>query len=279
VSFAGVALGRLYSNLERLVAARTSELQKALDALWGEMKLARKIQEALVPRAPKLLNCEIAATMKPADDVGGDYYDVVQAGGRDWILIGDVSGHGVPAGLVMMMCHTAVRTVLRGDPDIMPDRLLSRVNSVLTENIRQLGEDKYMTISAFRSERDGTVLYAGAHQDIQIYRARTDDVETLETSGVWLGIKDDISSALSTSRFRLEPGDVLLLHTDGVTEAIKDGKMFDIHGLRRVLGGARDRSAGQVLSDVFGALEGYRVTDDATVLTVRHLHGAVAAEV
>lgn len=268
-SVAGLQLRRLYANLERLVAERTAELRSALDALWGEMKLASKIQQALVPASPTLANCEIAATMKATDEVGGDYYDVVRAGDADWILIGDVSGHGVPAGLIMMMCHTAVRTLLKTNQGIMPDRLLAAVNGVLTENIRQLGEDKYMTISAFRRERDGTVLFAGAHQDIQIYRAKTNDVESIETSGVWLGLKPEIGDRMTTGRFHLEEGDVLLLHTDGITEAVRDGKMFDTAGVRRVLASARHRTAEEVLSGIFAALEGYSITDDATVLAIK----------
>jgi len=170
-----------------------------------------------------------------------------------------------------MMCHTAVRTLLRFDPEISPDRLLSAVNGVLTENIRQLGEDKYMTISALRRERDGTVFFAGAHQDIQIFRAKTDQVETIETTGLWLGLKDEIGDVMKTHRFRLMAGDVLLLHTDGITEALHDGDVFDTEGVRRVLCDARDRTAEEVLSRVFAALDGYEVTDDATVLVLKQL--------
>lgn len=271
VGVAGVGLRRLYADLERRVAARTSELREALSALWGEMKLARKIQEALVPASPSGTNCEIAATMRPTTEVGGDYYDVVRMGEREWILIGDVSGHGVPAGLVMMMCHTAVRTVLKNDPDVMPDRLLAMVNSVLTENIRQLGEDKYMTITALRRDADGTVLFAGAHQDVYVYRAATDSVETQRTSGLWLGLRDQIGHTLSTKRLALSEGDLLLLYTDGITEARRDGKMFDTRGVRGVLGRARGKSAQQVLEEIFAELAGFEVADDATVVVLKQL--------
>ncbi len=269
-SVAGLALRRSYANLERRVAERTSDLRGALDALWGEMRLASKIQQALVPASPELANCEIAASMRAIDAVGGDYYDLVHTRDADWVLIGDVSGHGVPAGLIMMMCHTAVRTLLRSDPGVLPDRLLVAVNGVLTENIRQLGEDKYMTISAFRLERDGTVLFAGAHQDIHISRAASSEVETIETSGIWLGLKAEIGDRMSTKRFRLAEGDVLLLHTDGVTEAVRDGEMFDTAGVRRVLREARDGTAEALVSAIFAALAGYSVTDDATILAIKH---------
>jgi sigma-B regulation protein RsbU (phosphoserine phosphatase) len=275
---AGLQLRRVYAGLERRVAERTAELSNALSALWGEMKLARKIQEALVPTHPELSSCEIAASMRATDDVGGDYYDVMKVGGREWLLIGDVSGHGVPAGLVMMMCHTAVRTVLQGDPGIAPDRLLTRVNVVLTENIRQLGEDKYMTITAFRRDPDGRVTYAGAHQDIHIFRAASGDVETIETRGMWLGIRDLIGELLTSGEFQLSQGDVLLLHTDGITEAMRDGKLFDNAGLKAVLGRAAGKSAAQVLDELFAAIEGYQVADDATVLVLKELEANGSAE-
>jgi serine phosphatase RsbU (regulator of sigma subunit) len=271
VGAAGLQLRRMYADLERRVAARTADLQKALSALWGEMKLARKIQEALVPAAPELENCEVAVSMKPTDEVGGDYYDVIRVKGSEWVLIGDVSGHGVPAGLIMMMCHTAVRAVLRNTPDIMPDQLLAVVNSVLTENIRQLREDKYMTISALRRDPDGAITFAGAHQDICVYRADTDRVEAFETTGLWLGIRDQIADSLVPQRLKLGPGDVLLLFTDGITEATCEGIMFDMVGVRRVLDRASGKTAGEVLSDLLRELEGYELRDDATALVIRQL--------
>jgi serine phosphatase RsbU (regulator of sigma subunit) len=271
VGAASLQLRRLYADLERRVAQRTAELGKALEALWGEMKLARKIQVALVPNAPTLANCDVAASMRPAKEVGGDYYDVLAAGGSEWILIGDVSGHGVPAGLVMMMCHTAVRTVLRGDPGVSPGELLARVNTVLTENIRQLGEDKYVSITALRRDRDGTISFAGAHQDMHVYRSATNTVEVFETEGVWLGIKEPIADALSTKSFRMCAGDVLVVHTDGITEAMQDGALFDIGGLRRVLGRSRGRTAQEIVEETFRALEGFVVSDDATLLVIRQL--------
>jgi serine phosphatase RsbU (regulator of sigma subunit) len=271
VGAAAMQLRRLYGDLEHRVAERTEQLQKALAALWGEMKLARKIQEALVPISPRLSNCEVAASMKATDEVGGDYYDIIRIHDREWILIGDVSGHGVPAGLIMMMCHTAVRAVLRSSPDIMPDRLLAFVNTVLTENIRQLGEDKYMTISALCRDPDGTISFAGAHQDLCVYRAATDSVEAFESEGLWLGLKDRIDDTLTMQRFQLGAGDVLFLFTDGITEATKNGALFDMVGIRRVLDRARGKSAEQVLDDLFKELDGYELSDDATALVLRQL--------
>jgi serine phosphatase RsbU (regulator of sigma subunit) len=274
VGAASLQLRRLYADLESRVAERTAELGSALDALWGEMKLARKIQVALVPNSPTLTNCDVAASMRPAKEVGGDYYDVIAAGGSEWILIGDVSGHGVPAGLVMMMCHTSVRTVLRGDPDVSPGELLARVNTVLTENIRQLGEDKYVSITALRRDPDGTISFAGAHQDMHVYRSATNTVEAFETEGIWLGIMEPIGDSLRTRSFRMNAGDVLVVHTDGITEAMQDGVLFDNGGLRQVIGRSRGRTAQQIVEETFRALESFVVSDDATLLVIRQLDRA-----
>jgi len=199
---------------------------------------------------------------------------VVRTSKNEWILIGDVSGHGVPAGLIMMMCHTAVRTMLRRDPDVMPDKLLAMVNTVLTENIRQLGEDKYMTITALRRDADGSIWFAGAHQDIFVYRARTDSVETLETTGVWLGLQEDVSQSLTAGKLELGPGDLMLLYTDGITEAMRDGALFDTGGLLRILESARGKSARRVHDELFAELTEFKLNDDATVLVIRQLDAA-----
>jgi serine phosphatase RsbU (regulator of sigma subunit) len=271
VAAAGYQLRRVYVGLERRVTERTRDLKLAHDALWGEMKLARKIQQALLPGSPELRGCDVAASMKPADEVGGDYYDVIREGGREWVLIGDVSGHGVPAGLIMMMCQTAVRTALAQRPDLSPGELLTIVNGVLTQNIDSLSEDKYMTISALRRDPGGAVQFAGAHQDIHVYRAEFDEVETLETSGVWLGIERNVEGMFPTRCFYLSPGDVLVLHTDGVTEARRDDTFFDTKGLRAVVERARGKSAGAILSELEAALAGFEVADDATLLVIRRL--------
>lgn len=274
VFLAGLELRKVYAGLERRVAERTAELGRALEALWGEMKLARRIQEALVPSEPVLAGCDVAASMRPAEEVGGDYYDIIHTKTHEWILIGDVSGHGVPAGLIMMMCQTAVRTALERDPEMLPERLLVLVNAVLTQNIRQLGEDKYMTITALRRDADGTLAFAGAHTDIFVYRAATDALEVLETTGLWLGLKPDAEGAFTTRTLKLAPRDLLVLHTDGVTEAVRDGRMFDTHGMRDALGRAKGKTARQVLGDLLQALEGFELKDDATLLVIQELERA-----
>ena len=267
--FAGLKLRQLYRNLERLVAERTHKLDEAVRALWGEMKLARKIQTALLPSKPTLQQCDVATAMQPADEVGGDYYDIFTIDGHEWVLIGDVSGHGVPAGLVMMMCQTAVRTALHGDPGMDPDRLLATVNRALTENIDRLGEDKYVTITAMRRDPDGVIHYAGLHQDMFVHREADGLVEDVRSSGVWLGIADEISPMLRVKQLELGPGDTLLLYTDGVTEARRDGRMLDNDGLRRLFQSLAHQSAEQIVAGILSELGGYDKRDDVALVVIK----------
>jgi len=98
------------------------DLRQARDALWGEMEIAKRIQTSLLPTIRQVNGFEVSAKMLPAQEVGGDYYDViVTQRGELWVTIGDVSGHGVESGLIMMMTQTSVSTsVQRGSGATQP---------------------------------------------------------------------------------------------------------------------------------------------------------------
>ncbi|RYE94959.1 MAG: hypothetical protein EOO75_00565 [Myxococcales bacterium] len=206
---------------EKKVAEQQAALERALRDLWGEMDLARKIQTVLLPNAPSLPSYDVAGDMRPAATVGGDYFDVIEDGDNTWLLIGDVSGHGVSAGLIMMMVQTSVRTAILGAREradqLTPSGLLRLVNSAILGNLDKIGRGQYMTIHAMRL-RDGELLHAGLHQDLMIYRAATDTLETIETDGVWLGVVDDAGPLLHDVAVTLHPGDVVLAYTDGILE-------------------------------------------------------------
>jgi serine phosphatase RsbU (regulator of sigma subunit) len=263
-------------HLEAQVAERTEELRCTVAELWSEMDLALKIQTVLLPQEPGLPNYEIAAKMVPASSVGGDYYDVFRIDGVDWILMGDVSGHGVTAGLSMMIIQTAVRSVIQGAGErarqLTPKQLLSSVNAAVRSNLQKINPEQYMTIMALRLER-GKVSYAGLHQDALVYRARTNKVERIPTRGIWIGLLDDISELLDDDGFEMEDGDVLLLYTDGVTEiAAANDNMLGTDGLGSMLELLASKSS--LPSDVVqGLLERVCVgtlEDDVTVLVARY---------
>jgi serine phosphatase RsbU (regulator of sigma subunit) len=253
---------------EKKVAEKHEALTKALADLWSEMDLARKIQTVLLPDHPKVSGFEVASEMVPAATVGGDYVDIFDAGDSTWILIGDVSGHGVSAGLIMMMIQTAVRTAVscakdRGE-DTSPSRILSIVNSSIRNNLAKIGNDQYMTINALRL-RDGKVEHSGLHQDLFVYRAASQTVETIETEGVWLGVVDDAARLLVDKSFVVNEGDMLLAYTDGLTETLKDFGPDSVRDLFCSL--ARSGlSANAITKELLGRVTGPQQRDDVTVL-------------
>lgn len=186
-----------------------------------ELEIAAHIQTSILPVIPPIPDYDVSVCMIPADAAGGDYYDYERtADGRHWFCIGDVSGHGLTPGLVMLMAQSAFRTALSLDPGASPGKIVSHVNRTLYSNIHdRLRDGFYMTCSVYTADDKGIFSIAGAHLDTLIYRARGRFVEHLPVEGMWLGVVPDIDPETSVRSFRLDPGDALVLYTDGVTEA------------------------------------------------------------
>ncbi len=273
-------LTMLTEQLEQKVEERTAELKKAMDALWGEMELAKKIQTTLLPRSPAIRGFEIAAYMRPADQVGGDYYDIINAEGLDWLVIGDVSGHGVPAGLIMMMVQTAIHMAIAGKPNLRPDVLLNRVNSVITENIQKLDEDRYMTITVIACLSRGKFMFSGQHQHMMMYRGAADAVELIETNGIWIGMNEEMKPP-ATGDFTMEIGDTLLLYTDGLTDAWRQGSqrdrrnpsedMFGLERLKESFQVLGTRSPDEIKEGILSGLKDYYFDDDVTMVILKRI--------
>ena len=248
----------------RLMAAREQAAKLAT-----EMDIAANIQSALVPDAPGLPGFEITAYLKPADAVGGDYYDVISASGYHWVIIGDVSGHGVPAGLIMMMVETCIQAFVRAFPDLLPSQLLRMVNEAIKYNIDKMKEQKYMTINAFRFDESGRALFSGMHQDIFIYRASEDCIDTLSSQGIWLS-PWDMDMGVPDGELVMKKDDVMLLYTDGITEA-KDafGHMFSEERLLEVLSCHAAGTTETIKDNILNALEPFTIDDDIAMVILK----------
>ncbi len=261
-------------SLEAEVADRTEQLRKTLADLWSEMDLAKKIQTVLLPKDTRVGDFDFAATMIAADQVGGDYYDVVHGDSHDWVLIGDVSGHGVSAGLIMMMVQTAVRSVLSSTPksaDLTPTTMLTLVNKAVGENLKRVGDGQYMTLTALRLEGN-RLRFAGLHQDILVYRKERQAVERIETQGTWIGLVDDITGLLEDATVDLDPGDIVLMFTDGVTELRVGEHMLDTSGLveRFEQVAKSGRTSEAIVRSLLGPLQHQANDDDLTLVALRY---------
>lgn len=204
----------------RVVEETTLRERLSHQQMLGELAVARRIQTALIPKSLSVPGLEIAASMLPADQVGGDYYDVFNTPDGCWIGIGDVTGHGLLAGMIMLMMQSTVSALVDALPDSSPAQIVCHLNHVMRRNIRErLGETDHATFVMVRYRTDGLAMMAGAHEDLLLYRAAEGRCERLNPQGVWLGIADDIQDTTHDQGFRLDPGDVLLLYTDGLIEA------------------------------------------------------------
>lgn len=231
-----VAINFVKEKLIRQEFFGRRDLKDARDALWSEMAVAKRIQTSLLPRVQRLPGWEVAAVMLPADEVGGDYYDVmVNDAGELWVAIGDVSGHGVESGLIMMMTQTSVATAVSQSSGLLPSAVLRQVNRVITENIARLRADRYMSLTAMVVRGD-QLVFAGKHQDFFVWRADEGRVERVETWGTWLGVTEALGEHVRDDAVRLGPRDVVLLFTDGVTEASNVwGRMYGQERLQQLL--------------------------------------------
>jgi len=189
-----------------------------------ELDAARRIQTMILPRELALPGLEVVGYMRPADSVGGDYFDVYRTGEDCWLLLGDVTGHGLGAGLVMLMAQSTLSAIVQARPDVSPRELNHLANRVLRGNLARLDERRHMTIVAIRCH-GRRFLISGSHDDVYLWRARTRRVEVLPMSHFpWgLGFVDLEPSEVGENAFGMDKGDLLFVGTDGVIEAARDG--------------------------------------------------------
>ncbi|MBB4278528.1 sigma-B regulation protein RsbU (phosphoserine phosphatase) [Rhizobium mongolense] len=298
VGEAGLAFNRMAEeisfhteNLENLVAERTKEIEVAKEEisilngqltsenlrLGAELDVARQIQLMVLPRAKELAaieQLEIAAYMRPADEVGGDYYDILQNGDHLKIGIGDVTGHGLESGVLMLMVQSVARA-LQEAGETNPSRFLSYLNRTIYKNIERTKTDKHVTLSFL--DYDGERLtISGQHEDLIVIR-HTGVVERIDTSdlGLPVGLESDISSFIDTREIPFHKDDLIVLHTDGVTEAENpEGELFGIERLCENARRLHGRTAEQVMNGILESLMAYigtqKIHDDITLVVVRH---------
>lgn len=236
-----------------------------------ELEVARELQEDLLPHdVPPIPGYDFAHSYRTANEVGGDYYDLTPLpDGRVALLVGDASGHGMAAGLVMAIANATLKTALDLDPS--PERVIRLLNRTLC---RTGTKRTFMSVFyALLDPRTGEMEYVCAGHPFPLLRRSDGTVEELGCGGLPLGMREPLDVCAETAV--IEPGDLLLLYTDGLAEAL-DTQGTEAFGYPRIAALTRDGgSPGTVHERILRAFDRHvgdePLKDDLTVLIVARL--------
>jgi len=248
------------------------ELKKA-ERVKKEMEIARRIQMSLLPeKPPRVEGLELAGRCVPAGEVGGDYYDFFAADGKVGLLVADVSGHGVGSALMMAITRGVLRSEIARARS--PAEALASTNAAMYEDLSQAE----LFITAFYASYDKktrTLAYAnGGHNLPFVWRVREGQRTLLNAEGMLIGVLKDVSYEERT--FQLQPGDVLVFYTDGVTEAMNEqGEPFGEERLYRLVQEKGHLSAPALLDEICRRVRqfsgGVAQHDDITIVIMKVL--------
>jgi sigma-B regulation protein RsbU (phosphoserine phosphatase) len=243
----------------------------------AELEVTRQLQKMILPKEEELSRVkglEIAGFMEPAQEVGGDYYDVLYHNGAVKIGIGDVTGHGLESGVLMIMVQTAVRTLLTNN-ETDPVQFLNVLNRTIYGNVQRMNSDKNLTLSLL-DYQDGILRLSGQHEEIIVVRSggKVERIDTIDL-GFPIGLEADIAKFVAQTQVSLAPGDVVVLYTDGITEAENsEGMQYGLERLCEVVSHNWQRSSLEirqaVIEDVRQYIGEQKVYDDITLVILKH---------
>ena len=283
-------LHKLNRVLEKRVKKRTASLAQANEEIIelnerlkkenlrmsAELKVAKHLQQIVLPKEQELQQIQyldMAGFMEPAEEVGGDYYEVLNHDGNIKIGIGDVTGHGLESGIIMLMVQTTVRALLLAGID-EPEHFLNIVNRTIYHNAKRMGTDKNLTLSLL-DYHAGVLTITGQHEEVLLVRqgGQIEKIDTFDL-GFSVGILVDITEFTDNRKVELQPGDGIVLYTDGITEA--QNAVNNQYGLERLCEvissnwpGTAKQVQQAVITDVKDYIGNHKVMDDIALLVLK----------
>lgn len=257
----------LFDAFLHVEAAEKRQIEK-------DLQIANEVQRILLPaESPQIEGLDLAGTNLPARYVSGDYFDYIPLDAdRCGVVIADVSGKGIPAALLMAMARTALRLLAKEHPS--PAEVLKRLNAQLYPDIK---EDMFISMAyAILDRRTPEIrLVRAGHDAPLVYRAKDQSVTRIESAGMAVGIDSGgaFNRVTADISLVLEPGDCLVLYTDGVTEALDpNGDEFGLEALIRSVQASAPEGAADVVrrvtTDVRTFIGDQSPHDDITVITI-----------
>ena len=273
-SFNNISVALVKANQE--ISSLNHRLKTENIRMGAELEITRKIQQMILPKDYELAQIsglDIAGFMKPASEVGGDYYDVLQSKGTIKIGIGDVTGHGLESGVLMLMVQTAVRTLLENN-ETDYRKFLDTLNRTIYHNVQRMNSDKNLSLSLL-DYQEGTLDLSGQHEEMIVVR-KEGTIERIDTIdlGFPIGLEADIADFISHIEIHLNSGDGVVLYTDGITEAENMEKvLYGMERLCEVISNNWTKSAVEIRQAVIEDLQQHigeqKVDDDITLLVLK----------
>lgn len=264
------------------LALQNAEAVSALlmrNKLEFDLRLASSIQRYLLPEnLPQTKSLEFAVKYLPQQLIGGDFYDFFKLPhGKIGVVIGDVSGKGIPAAILMALCQTKLRYIAMSGKS--PAQTLCLLNS---EMVHAMRSDMFITIIYLVIDpKSGEARFARAgHEPPLLARADSDEAaQPLKSSGMALGMVSEelFDEVMEDASFKMNSGDVLVLYTDGLTEAANpEGGEFTAKKLAQTISTLRSRNANDLNDEIIKSVEafmgpGNKYGDDLTLLTVKKI--------
>ncbi|MEQ9671482.1 SpoIIE family protein phosphatase [Coleofasciculus sp. G2-EDA-02] len=258
------------------ISRLNEQLQLENLRMSAELDIPRQMQQMILPKPEELTSIEgldIAGFMKPADEVGGDYYDVLNYDGIVTIGIGDVTGHGLESGMVMIMVQTAIRT-LKEMQETDPIKFIDVLNRTIYRNVERMKSDKNLTL-VIANYVGGRLSVSGQHEEMIVVRS-SGTLELIDTIdlGFPIGLDEEISQFINQISVQLNPQDIAVLYTDGITEAEDiNGNFYGLERLCQVIQRNRHLTATaiqeEVIADVLHFIGSQKIYDDITLLVLK----------
>jgi len=271
---AGIIAGMVAAEVQKYVEAalREAEAQRAMEHVQHDLKVARSIQQSLLPsQPPQIEGFEVAGWNQPADETGGDYFDwQVLPDGKVVVALADVTGHGIGPALLASVCRAYSRANFSLDESLM--KAMARINSALASD---LTEGRFVTfVAAVCSPGASRVeLLSAGHGPLFMYLLKDDSFTTMGSQGLPLGISPSLISD-PPQCLELLPGDLLILSTDGFFEWANAAKEeFGTARMEAVIRSSKHLSAKEIISALYaGVIEfsgGTKQQDDLTAIVIK----------
>ncbi len=268
MKYLGDAFNQMAADLEKSIEAKLYK-----ERVTRELQIAGEIQKRILPeKIPSVEGLDLAADLIPAEEIGGDIYDFITLkNGRTLMYVGDVTGHGVPAGIVSSIAN-ALFYAYSGEIDLK--KLMANVNRVMKEKTMAT---MFMTLCMMEWDalRKSFRYVNAGHEPLIHYKAKERKAVLIRDKGMALGMVADILDRLTLNELQLSAGDFVVVISDGIAECWRDKK--ENYGFERLVAAveraAMNEDAVKIKDAILGSVKsfanGYPQMDDITIMVIR----------